>query len=122
MNRDSVNYWLHKSPEAHFDRELSRREAAVDADEHRDEVIAESADELYTRRMSELSDDDIICALQSANGKLLCQRVRDAIQKIDGPEAFGVLKSVVSCWIREDSETEAIKSMERTERIMAGTH
>jgi hypothetical protein len=105
-----------QSGEFMFDRALSRRDEAVYQDELRDEMIADKQAALIASRMSALSDDDLVCALQSASGATLCKNVRDAIQKRDPYAAFGVLSALVSCWITEDSETEAIKYIERLER------
>ena len=104
------------SGEFMFDRALSRRDEAVYQDELRDEMIADKQAALIASRMAALSDDDLVCALQSASGAGLCKNVRDAIQKRDPHLAFGVLSALVSCWIQSDSETEAIKYIERLER------
>jgi hypothetical protein len=115
MKRDDINYWLNQSPEAHFDRLLSKREALIDADEHRDELIAEKKEELIAARNEALSDDDIICALQSGEAKYHLPQIRLALKEKDTARSYAILRNLVEHWIRSDSEIEAIKWMERLE-------
>jgi hypothetical protein len=108
MNAIDIHYWLHESPDA-------KREAAIDADEHRDELIAEKKEELIAERTAALSDDDIICALQSGEAKYHLPQIRSALKEMNTVRAYAVLSSLVEHWIRSDSEIEAIKWMERME-------
>lgn len=101
--------------EAHFDSALAKQEAEIDATEHRNEMIADTAANLYAARMAALCDDDIICALQSAVGKHLCSNIRKALITRDPISAFSALSSLVSCWVLDDSQTEALQAIERLE-------
>jgi hypothetical protein len=101
--------------DAHFDRLLSKREALIDADEHRDELIAEKKEELIAARNEALSDDDIICALQSGEAKYHLPQIRLALKEKDTARSYASLRNLVEHWIRSDSEIEAIKWMERLE-------
>jgi predicted ATP-binding protein involved in virulence len=98
-----------------FDRGLSEREAAIDADEHRDELIAEKKAELVAQRVDAMSNDDIICALQSGYAEHFVPQIRSALKEKNTVRAYAVLSSLVEIWIGIDSEIEAIKWMERME-------
>lgn len=115
MKRDDINYWLNRSPEAHFDRLLSKREALIDADEHRDELIAEKKAELTEQRVEAMSNDDIICALQSGYAEHFVPQIRSALKEKNTVRAYATLSALVEIWIGIDSEIEAIKWMERLE-------
>lgn len=108
MNAIDIHYWLHESPDA-------KREAAIDADEHRDELIAEKKEELIEERMAALSNDDIICALQSGFAHEYLPQIRSALKAKNTLRSHAILSSLVEKWIRSDSEIEAIKWMERME-------
>lgn len=108
MKREDINYWLHESPDA-------KSEAAIDAASRREELIDEKREEMIDKRMAALSDEDIVCALQSAWVPVMCKQIRAALQQKDVRQSYGSLSCLVSLWIREDSEAEAIKWMERME-------
>jgi hypothetical protein len=108
MNAIDIHYWLHESPDA-------KREAAIDADEHRDELIAEKASEMFEERMAALSNDDIICALQSGFAQEYLPQIRAALRDKNTVRSHAILSNLVEKWIRSDSEIEAIKWMERME-------
>jgi hypothetical protein len=108
MNAIDIHYWLHESPDA-------KREAAIDADEHRDELIAEKKEELIEQRLADLSNDDIICALQSGFAEVYLPQIRAALKEDSTLRSHAILLNLVDHWIRSDSEIEAIKWMERME-------
>jgi hypothetical protein len=108
MNAIDIHYWLHESPDA-------KREAAIDADEHRDELIAEKKEELIEERLAAMSNDDIICALQSGFAQIYLPQIRSALKENNTLRSHAILANLVDDWIRSDSEIEAIKWMERME-------
>lgn len=108
MNQADIHYWLHESPDA-------KVEAAIDAAEQRDDLIAQKRDELIEQRIEAMSDDDIICALQSNYAQDFLPGIRSAIKEVDRAKAYGVLAALVELWIRVDSKEQAVKWMERME-------
>jgi hypothetical protein len=108
MNQADIHYWLHESPDA-------KSEAAIDAAEERDELIATKKDELIEQRVAALSDDDIICALQSGIAQLYLPQIRSALKEKNTMRSYAILSTLVEVWIQSDSEIEAIKWMERME-------
>jgi hypothetical protein len=108
MNQADIHYWLHEAPDAKI-------ESAIDAAEQRDNLIAQKRDELAEQRIEAMSDDDIICALQSAYAKDFLPQIRSAIKEVSRAQAYGVLAALVELWIRHDSQEEAVKWMERLE-------
>lgn len=107
MNQADIQYWLHESPDA-------KLEAAIDAAEHRDELIAEKRDELIEQRLAALSDDDIRCGMEHVDANMAAN-IRQAIKEERPVLALALLKIMVRSWINVDSEVEAIKYIERLE-------
>jgi hypothetical protein len=108
MNQADIHYWLHESPDA-------KVEAAIDAAEQRDDLIATKKDELIEQRNDALSDDDIICAFQSKLVPHYLPQIRAAIKGKDLMRSYAILATLVEVWIQMDSEEEATKWMERIE-------
>jgi hypothetical protein len=108
MNQSDIHYWLHEAPDAKI-------EAAIDAAEQRDDLIATKKDELIEQRVAALSDDDIICALQSGFAQLYLPQIRSALKEKNTMHSYAILSTLVEVWIQSDSEIEAIKWMERME-------
>lgn len=110
MKREDINYWLHESPDA-------KSEAAIDAAARREELIDEKREEMIEQRIEAMSDDDIICALQSDYAKDFLPQIRSAIKEVNRAQAYGVLAALVDLWIRHDSRDEAVKWMELLESV-----
>jgi hypothetical protein len=108
MNQADIHHWLHEAPDAKID-------AAIDADEHRDELIAEKKAELIEQRTEAMSNDDIICALQSGYVQDIAPQIREAIKEKNTMRSCALLTVLVELWIQSDSEIEAIRWMERLE-------
>jgi hypothetical protein len=108
MNQADIQYRLHEAPDAKI-------EAAIDAAEQRINLIAQKRDELASQRIEAMSDDDIICALQSAYAEGFLPGIRSAIKEVDRAKAYGILAALVEMWIRVDSREQAVKWMERLE-------
>jgi hypothetical protein len=108
MNQADIHYWLHEAPDAKI-------EAAIDAVEQRDELIAQKRDELIEQRIEAMSDDDIICALQSSIAKYFLTQIREALKERNTMRSYAILSNLVEIWIRSDSQEEAVKWMERLE-------
>jgi hypothetical protein len=108
MNQADIHYWLHEAPDAKI-------EAAIDAAEQRDDLIAQKRDELIEQRIEAMSDDDIICALQSNIAKYFLTQIREALKERNTMRSYAILSNLVEIWIRSDSQEEAVKWMERLE-------
>jgi hypothetical protein len=108
MNQADIQYWLHEAPDAKI-------EAAIDAAEQRDDLIAQKRDELIEQRIAAMSDDDIICALQSSIAKDFLTQIREALKERNTMRSYAILSNLVEIWIRSDSQEEAVKWMERLE-------
>lgn len=101
------------------DRTKAKLDAAIDAEESRDELIAARAAELTTQRMAEMAPIDVVAGLQSILEDSMAPFIAGAILREDfelvGKLAHGLIKT----YIELDSEVMAHEWMERVEREVA---
>lgn len=93
------------------ERAKSKMDAAIDAEETRDELIAARAQEMVVKRTAELSLDDVRDALHSADGSV--KLIRDALAGKDRDALFAFISGLVGHYISTDSDTMAHDWMDR---------
>lgn len=99
------------------ERAKSKLDAAIDAEETRDELIAARTQEMIVQRTAELSLDDVRDALHSANGSV--KLIRDALASKDRDALFAFITGLVGHYISTDSDALAHDWMDRIDAEVA---
>ena len=97
------------------ERAKAKMDAAIDAEESREEMIAARTQELIVKRMAEMAPIDIIAGLQSANeGAAGVMRTHILAGNM---QVFGVMaRALIHMYIEQDSEVMANDWMSRIDR------
>lgn len=97
------------------ERAKSKMDAAIDAEETRDELIAARAQEIQVRRMLDMAPIDIVAGLQSAT-EGAASAMRNHLLA-GNMEVFGVMaRALIHLYIEQDSEVMALEWIERVEK------
>ncbi|MFM0263291.1 hypothetical protein [Paraburkholderia sediminicola] len=101
------------------ERAKSKMDAAIDAEETRDELIAARAQELIVKRTAEMAQIDVVCGMQSVleggAARLIAERLL-----VDDLRTVGLyVRALVHEYIKTDSEVMAHEWMERMDKEVA---
>lgn len=102
---------------AEYDRDHAKAQLddAIDADESRDELIAQRAHEIELKRLALASRDDMIAGFHSATD-LIGPAIRAAFIVGDLTMIGRIADILIRAHIKADSEVEAVQWLERIER------
>ncbi|MEM5294214.1 hypothetical protein VSR82_07710 [Burkholderia sp. JPY481] len=100
------------------DRAQAKLDAAIDAEESRDELIAARKAELIQQRMAAMTADDVQAGLQSC-GAGLAAMLSESLRKGDHEMVGIYVRSLIGVYIEQDSEVMANDWMDRIDRELA---
>ncbi|NUY33264.1 hypothetical protein F0160_22530 [Paraburkholderia sp. JPY303] len=100
------------------DRAQAKREAAIEAEEARDELILQRAEELIKARGAAMAPMDVMAGLQSVMSGL-AGMIGESLRKGDLDIVGIYIKSAIDSYIESDSEVMAVECIERIEREAA---
>jgi len=101
--------------EFHADTAKSKMDAAIDAEEAREELIAARAQEISLKRLTELAPIDIVAGLQSITepaAAILSTHILAGDTAVIGVMA----RALIHLYIEQDSEVMAMDWMESVEK------
>jgi hypothetical protein len=101
------------------DRAKQKLDAAIDAEESREEQIAARAQEIELRRVAEMAPIDVIAGMHSALEGAAGALIADRLLKGDLKSVGLCVQTLVHSYIRSDSEVMANDWMDRIDAELA---
>lgn len=98
------------------ERAKSKMDAAIDAEEQRDELIAARAQEIEAQRLLTMVPIDVVCGMQSVMEGGSAPMIANLLLANDMAGVGVLVRALVQRYISDDSEVMAHNWIERIER------